>query len=178
MFSVRLYEILNGDFEFLVCKLYTNVQPTTMVLSFLRMNSPKPQILPLAQAPSLSLMMTKSVGDVAKTISKSPSKLKGLLAQSILTTQASSWKLPDAVKINAMTEDEKSKELNRLLEEVIGASITFEAAKFKLAQSGFRTLDTIVAILKVFPNYGPIVYSSIVYSSVHGRMCENSHGEC
>ena len=112
-------------------------------------------------------MMTKSVGDVAKTISKSPSKLKGLVAQSILATQASSWKLPDAVKINAMTEDEKSKELNRLLEEVIGAGITFKAAKFKLAQSGFRTLDTIVAILKVFPNYGSIVYSSIVYSSVH-----------
>ena len=112
-----------------------------------------------AQAPSLSRMMTKSVGDVAKTISKSPSNLKGLVAQSILATQASIWKLPDAVKINAMTEDEKSKELNRLLEEVIGASITFEAAKFKLAQSGFRTLDTIVAILKVFLNQRSIVYS-------------------
>ena len=85
-----------------------------------------------AQAPSLSLMMTKSVGNVAKTISKSPSKLKGLLVQSILTTQASSWKLPDAVKINAMTEDQKPKELNRLLEEVIGASITFEAASLNL----------------------------------------------
>ena len=109
MFSVRLYEILNGDFEFLVCKLYTNVQPTTMVLSFLRMNSSKPQILPLAQAPSLSLMMTKSVGDVAKTISKSPSKLKGLLAQPIFTTQASSWKLPDAVKINAMMRTKSPK---------------------------------------------------------------------
>ena len=26
--------ILNGDFEFLACKLYTNVQQTTMVLAF------------------------------------------------------------------------------------------------------------------------------------------------
>merc|ERR1711904_596744 len=90
--------------------------------------------------------MTKSMGAVAKNFS-----FRGVVAQSVMASHASRCKPPDASRIAAMTEDEKSKELNRLLEGVIGDGIAFEVGKFKFAQSGIQTLDNTVAILKVFP---------------------------